>query len=215
MARPGELAEVIASVLDAPLSTVRQQARELRDAGLMSKERAGRGAGTLTSNDAAALLLAVLGALQVKDSADAVRRYGSLPLAGYKPGVEPDLWDGTAFDGTPLARLEQGHTALEALTAIIDSQIDNPKMFVSFNTKFLWMSEIDIDDGGLALAIEVKDILQTVKITAEDKSKSSGNWNYRIIGNSTSTQDLAKLQTDRFCTGDVIIEIANLLRETS
>jgi len=69
LAKPGELAELIARLFKLEEATVRQQARELRDHGLMSKEKGGRGAGSMTALDAAHLLVAAAATTSVKKSA--------------------------------------------------------------------------------------------------------------------------------------------------
>lgn len=70
MAKPVDLCRVLAIELGVEFDTVRQQARVLRDACLMAKETAGRGAGSVSPMDAANLLIAAVASRRVKDSSD-------------------------------------------------------------------------------------------------------------------------------------------------
>ncbi|GAA4182708.1 hypothetical protein [Shinella granuli] len=84
MAKPGELAELISRRFRLEVATVRQQARELRDHGLMSKEKAGRGAGSMTARDAAHLLVAAAVTTSVKKSVECVRQYQSCRVTDWR-----------------------------------------------------------------------------------------------------------------------------------
>src|SRR3954452_8984816 len=76
MARPGQLSDAVARLFGIPARTVRQQARDLRDAGLVAKERQGRGAGQMASRDAAHLLLAAAKSSSPRGGIEAIDRPG-------------------------------------------------------------------------------------------------------------------------------------------
>lgn len=117
MARPGQLADAIAEVFDQEVATVRQQARLLRDAGHMSLEKAGRGAGTMTTRDATNLLIAVAGSSRVKYSTRPVEQHGACRS---KEGA----WD-FPFAGLPeLLALGPGHTFADTIEALLCSVIN-------------------------------------------------------------------------------------------
>lgn len=116
MAKPGELAALIASQFGAEEPTVRQQARVLRDAGLMSKEKAGRGAGTLTARDAAHLLVAVAGTRSVGKSVSMVQRPGGLVTS-------QGGWNPSFVDLPELSKLPVGHTFVDAVEALVAAAI--------------------------------------------------------------------------------------------
>jgi hypothetical protein len=80
MATPGKLRDVVASALglSEQLQMVDVHLRNLREAGLISKAKRGRGAAEVGPDDAANLLIAVAGSSYVKDSVSAVEKYGSL-----------------------------------------------------------------------------------------------------------------------------------------
>ena len=84
MAKPGELAELIARLFKLEEATVRQQARELRDHGLMAKEKAGRGAGSMSARDAAHLLIAAAITTSVKRSVECVHQYQSCRVTDWR-----------------------------------------------------------------------------------------------------------------------------------
>lgn len=115
MARPGQLAEAIADVLDLGPATVRQQARMLRDAGLMAMEKGGRGKGSMTPRDAVHLLLAAAGTSRVRDSTNPVEYQGACQSDG--------VWT-LPFDGLPeLEVLGARHTLSDALEALVQAAI--------------------------------------------------------------------------------------------
>ncbi|SEQ38289.1 hypothetical protein SAMN05428969_2848 [Devosia sp. YR412] len=116
MAKPGELAMLIADIFGAEEPTVRQQARVLRDAGLMSKEKAGRGLGSLTSRDAAHLLIAAAGTRSVAKSVALLDRPGRLVSGDGK-------WSPGFVEIAELKRLASDHTFAQALEALIDSAV--------------------------------------------------------------------------------------------
>lgn len=119
MARPGQLAEAIAEVLDLEPQTVRHRARMLRDAGLMAMERGGRGKGSMTPRDAVHLLLAAAGASKVKDSATPVEQHGACLS---KEGAWVLPFDG---EGLPeLSALSAGHTFADGLEALVDAALN-------------------------------------------------------------------------------------------
>jgi hypothetical protein len=80
MATPGKLRDVVADALgySGHLQMVDVHLRNLREAGLMSKAKRGRGAAEIGPADAANLLVAVAGSAYVKDSVSAVQKYGLL-----------------------------------------------------------------------------------------------------------------------------------------
>lgn len=57
--KPIEVARVLSEFFDEPVDAVRQKARVLRDAGIIRKEVAGRGAGNLADLEIAQLVVAV------------------------------------------------------------------------------------------------------------------------------------------------------------
>lgn len=117
MARPGQLAGAIAEVFDQDVATVRQQARLLRDAGHMSLEKAGRGAGTMTTRDAANLLIAVAGSSRVKYSNRPVEQHGACRS---KEGA----WI-LPFEGMPgLLALGPDHTFADTIEALLRAVVD-------------------------------------------------------------------------------------------
>lgn len=114
MAKPGELAELIAELFDADVATVRQQARVLRDHGYMQKERGGRGAGSMSARDAASLLIAAAGTSSVKQSPAIMDEPGQ-----YRSASKP--W-GLPFLPLPeLVSLPSDHTLADAVTSLIES----------------------------------------------------------------------------------------------
>jgi hypothetical protein len=80
MASIGQLIRAVANSSGLDEASVKISARYLRQAGLIEQRSTGAGAARMTSADAAALLIAVNAAALLKDSVDAVRTFGALPL---------------------------------------------------------------------------------------------------------------------------------------
>lgn len=117
MAKPGELAELIARMFRLEEATVRQQARELRDHGLMSKERAGRGAGSMTARDAAHLLTAAAITTSVKRSVECVHRYQACRASDWRGGRK--TWGLAFLPSAELSGLTEEHSFIDAVEATL------------------------------------------------------------------------------------------------
>lgn len=115
MASPKELVGVVADVTGLPDGTIIQHDRNLSLAGLRSVGGRGRAVAQVTAQDAAHLLIAIIAAHSVKDSARAVQRHGQMRLAG--------TWDLAFLPIPELIALPAGHTLVEAVTALIEAGI--------------------------------------------------------------------------------------------
>lgn len=108
MGTSGELITAVATALDVEaLGLTRESVfvamRELRAAEMIPVGGRGLSGATMTEREAAKLLIAVTGALQLKQSAEAVRTFSALPLAA-APGTGPgprDLIKPSHFGGAP------------------------------------------------------------------------------------------------------------------
>lgn len=74
--KPIEVARVLSEFFDEPVDAVRQKARVLRDAGIIRKEVAGRGAGNLADLEIAQLVVAVGTGCRACESASVVKFHG-------------------------------------------------------------------------------------------------------------------------------------------
>ena len=81
LATIGKLSEAVADSTGAPLPTVMQQARELRNAHVIVSTVKGFGAAQMSPLDAARLLIAVMGSDTVRNSAETVLAFAKLKLA--------------------------------------------------------------------------------------------------------------------------------------
>lgn len=115
MASPKELVAVVADVAGLPEGTVTQHDRNLSLAGLRSMGGRGRAVAQVTPRDAAHLLIAIIAAQNVKDSARAVQRHGQMRLD------EP--WSLPFLPIPELLALPAGHTLVAAVTALIEAGI--------------------------------------------------------------------------------------------
>lgn len=90
MASIGQLIRAVATASQLDEASVKISARYLRQAGLIEQRSTGAGAARMTSSDAAALLIAVNATALLKDSVDAVRTFGGLPLNYIAPNKISD-----------------------------------------------------------------------------------------------------------------------------
>ena len=119
MAKPGELAELIARLFKLEEATVRQQARELRDHGLMVKEKAGRGAGSMSARDAAHLLIAAAMTTSVKRSVECVHQYQSCRITNWRNSGTK--WNLAFLPSAELSALPEDHSFVDLIEAVLVS----------------------------------------------------------------------------------------------
>lgn len=116
MATPAQLVKVVSDSLGVPERTVIIHDRNLAKAKLRTVGGRGTGAAQMTAQDAARLLLATAGSLAVKDSTKTIQRPGNYV-------TRRDTW-GLSFLPIPeLVALPAGHTALDALAAVISAGV--------------------------------------------------------------------------------------------
>jgi DNA-binding transcriptional ArsR family regulator len=122
---------VVASSLDLDARSVDVHLRNLREAGLISKEKRGRGAARVTAVDAAALLVAVMGSQFVKDTIRTYRDFGLLK----RKDRRVTLSDGesrlrSAFQKKlPLSESSDRETVLDVLSAVLASDLREESFF--------------------------------------------------------------------------------------
>jgi hypothetical protein len=119
MATPGQLVGTMASVLGIPKPTVVQYDRHLAEAGLRQIRGRGRSASRVSAEDAANLLMAILGSpivgTSIRSAGDTSKRFGSLVVSGFR-----DTSRFTEFGLTRLSRVPEEHSFKDALVALIE-----------------------------------------------------------------------------------------------
>jgi hypothetical protein len=122
MATPRQLVETMAEALGIPVETVTNYDRVLSEQGLRSKSGRGRGAAKVSAEDAANLLIAILGSpiagASVKEAANTCRTYGSLPALG-NVGTHKFAKCGLKV----LDDLPKKHTLRDGISALIASAV--------------------------------------------------------------------------------------------
>lgn len=119
MATPGQMVKCAAKVLGLPEMTMTQIDRELAISGLRTKGGRGRSAATMNSRDVANLLIGANSGGMVKDTAEAVRSYSSLPNS------PAEKWSLEGFNLPSVVSLGADHSFADALQAFIDSVVNN------------------------------------------------------------------------------------------
>jgi hypothetical protein len=150
MATPGQLVECIATALDLPKPTVALYDRLLSESGYRSKAGRGRGSAHVTAEDAANLLIAIVGSPptgpSVLTAVATVEQFAELKCTGgsvgerlaevtrrlMQEGSEEDGQVATQAVGHPKMKdipgfggLRRGHSFREGLTALIESVRDH------------------------------------------------------------------------------------------
>jgi hypothetical protein len=120
MATPGQLVRTMATVLGIPEPTVIQYDRHLAEAGLRRIRGRGTSAAAVSAEDAANLLIAILGSpvvgASIRTAAETSRVYGS--LVAY--GRWKDVSRFADYGLTTLSRIPKSHTFKDALVALIE-----------------------------------------------------------------------------------------------
>jgi hypothetical protein len=118
---PGQLIATMADVLDLPEATVFQFDRSLVAAGIRKTHGRGRSARSVTTEDAANLLIAIAAApisgSAIKDSAQYCKLFGALPASN---GLQLENWPKT-LRSRYLTELPEGHELRHAIAALISA----------------------------------------------------------------------------------------------
>ena len=120
MATPGQLVRTMATVLGIPEPTVIQYDRHLAEAGLRRIRGRGTSAAAVSAEDAANLLIAILGSpvvgASIRTAADTSKVYGS--LVAYDRWKDPSRF--ADYGLTTLSKIPKDHTLKDALVAAIE-----------------------------------------------------------------------------------------------
>lgn len=138
MATPGQLVQTVADMLGVPAETVTNYDRVLSESGMRSKSGRGRGAAKVTAQDAAYLLIAILGSpiagASVKEAANTCRRYGSLPVLAHVLGTHNFEKAGLKMlDGLP-----KKHTLHDGISALVNSAAKGEHYFIRGAKRQQW-----------------------------------------------------------------------------
>jgi hypothetical protein len=123
------LAEKLALLFGARISTCANTYKQLQSADMVSKGGRGRYASRVTSKDCAMLVLSLIGSEHISDATDAARRYSSL-RAKHRSNVDDreeseSAWHAMAKIFPRLQTLGSGHALWEVISALIDSYTDD------------------------------------------------------------------------------------------
>jgi hypothetical protein len=116
MARPGQLSDALAGLSGQSPATVRQVARDLRDAGYMAKERGGRGLGRVTAREAANFTVAVLVSHSPRGGTRVVERVGQFISTQRR-------WQLPFMPIPELRSLPRNHTFIDAVTCLVEAGV--------------------------------------------------------------------------------------------
>jgi hypothetical protein len=125
------LAEKLALLFGARVSTCTNTYKQLQSADMVSKGGRGRHASQVTSKDCAMLVLSLIGSEHISDAPEAARRYSTL-RARHGTGSYVDdreesesAWYAMAKMFPRLQALNAGHALWEVISALIDSYSDD------------------------------------------------------------------------------------------
>jgi hypothetical protein len=199
MVNSRQLSEVVASSLGRPYTATLQHARNLRetkgseDGPLLSAGGRGRNAPSMTHEDAAALLCAILGSENVQDSVKTVESMRKLEAnsQGQRGSM---LRNGIAPFNTGIRR---EHNVIEALAAVLRFFDDEQEISRRFH----------LYDSELHVLFEVEYPLHYAFITVGVRNKFWETWTY-------GRKNEVRNEQLRRCRQDAMREISQTLRST-
>jgi hypothetical protein len=215
MATSVRLAEKLATLFNARISTCSNSYKHLQAADLVSRGGRGRHAAQVTAQDSVMLLFALIGSEHINDGPEAARRYSSL-VAKWRncSGAYSDersnsesRWFGMENSFPYLKSLEIGHTLSDVVVALVNSYKD---------------SAIPAPQPTIAVTIRGPQISATVRfddrdgVEQIDYGPASGRDMFRtIIGNpsNTNTIDVTRyLHVEKRITAETLQALGELLR---
>jgi hypothetical protein len=127
------LAENLALLFGARVSTCTNSYKQLQSADMVSKGGRGRHASQVTSKDCTMLVLSLIGSEHISDAPEAARRYSSLrarhrnSTGSYVDDREESesAWYAMAKKFPRLRTLDAGHALWEVISALIESYTDD------------------------------------------------------------------------------------------
>jgi DNA-binding transcriptional ArsR family regulator len=137
------LVTAIAEAFDLDVATVREQARVLRNAGWIDKQKPGRGGGEVTVRETVNLLLAVAGTGRPSLSCRPVEEHGSCQS-------EDEPWQLAALGMPSITSLPPDHSLADLLEALIEAALHAGKQPDRINGQPLYRSP-----GSGELSVEV------------------------------------------------------------
>lgn len=199
MVNSRQLSEVVASSLGRPYTATLQHARNLRetkgskDGPLLSAGGRGRNAPTMTHEDAAALLCAILGSENVQDSVKTVEAMGKLE-ANFQGQRGSMLRNGIAPFDTGIRR---ERNVIEALASVLRFFDDEQEIVRRFH----------LYDSELHVMFEVEYPLHYAFITVGVRNKFWETWTY-------GRKNEVRNEQVRRCRQDALREISEAVRMT-
>jgi hypothetical protein len=134
MATPGQLVKCIAEALSIPEPTVVQYDRLLAESGFRSKGGRGTSAAKVTPDDAANLLIAIMGSpvigASIKPAIEVCRTYGRLPLK--VGGTSENLKTFRALGLITISKLPTSHTLRDGIAALIEAASVGESLIIDF-----------------------------------------------------------------------------------
>jgi hypothetical protein len=207
---PGQLVRAVSIALDVPEETVVQHDRNLLVAGLRTKGGRGRSAPDVTPKDAARLIIAILGAVRVKDSVSVVQFFES-------EKVFPARADYPPLPFPKYAALPRNHSFVDGLAAIIEEantlqMIENFQEFANRFAGFwigVWGNTATImympHGGGVGNKTEILYRSRPTKTQTNDARSFQEQW----------AQDFRGVEQERKIRGNCIMLLARAFREGS
>jgi hypothetical protein len=117
MAKLRDLTAAVSEALDLPLNPVKEIARRIREAGLITTGTSGRyGGAAMTPKDVARLLVGITGSEEAKDSALTVSRFMATHHRGEAVGHAQEVPRIPEFE-----QLGEGHNFVDAVEALVAS----------------------------------------------------------------------------------------------
>jgi hypothetical protein len=190
MATPGQLVRTMASVLGIPEPTVAQYDRHLAEAGLRQIRGRGTSAAAVSAEDAANLLIAILGSpvvgASIRTAPETSKVYGS--LVAY--GRWKDVSRFADYGLTTLSKIPKDHTLKDALVALIDGASRGESPYITERNDVLM--ELDFLFG-----VDVQTPNMHAEIIFDSLSNNETKRHVRLVYNSQEWESKKKARHDQ------------------
>ena len=219
MATSVQLAELLATLFGARVSTCTNTYKQLQAADMVSKGGRGRNASQITASDCTLLVLSLLGSEHINDAPQAAKRYASL-TANWREYSGP-IRDDRASDDigwfvmgqkfTALQSLRDNHALSETMAALIQSYADRSILDVASTASITVSIHGPLVSG--TVSIEADGSTEKINYSA----KSAAEMFRTVIGNPRPDHALTTrenyLRIEKHITGKTLKELGDLVRE--
>jgi hypothetical protein len=175
-----ELVDTVAAALNWERTEVFNHARNLREAGAVTKGGRGITAPQMNLFDAANLVCAVLAARRVKESSDAAKGLAGLQgvRRAFRIPQDTGLHRYGLIDRDGLLRLKAGHNVQEGMAALLDLFAREDELKAEWNEQLKWVPHIVDAELTAKFIVYYPRYYASISVQMEDVFSES--WTYSL-----------------------------------